>query len=614
MINRLLLGFFSQLFDPFQAADGAPPSKMSAFYRWALRGAGHVIVAQGVVSALVAIAEVVSAWLIGQVVDKASSVPRELFFQEQSSLLMGAALLFLVCRPLLMSVQAGLNSLSLQPGLFHLVLWRLNRYTLGQSLGFFNNDFAGRLAQKQSQTASAVGNVIIETLNAITFAVALTVGAVIALGQADWRLGLVLLLWVGLYLLMLKIMLPQVRAFARKSASANASLTGQLVDTFGNMATVKLFAHGDRELASAEEHFSLWRTAVLRLGVTSLKLRILLSMLAGILPTALIGTSLYLWSTGQAPTGVVVVAALLSARLAAMSGWFSFMLMGLYSNLGNSEDGVETLAVPYELEDAADAQEPVNVQGDIHFDQVHFHYDRSDGAGLSGFDLHIKAGEKIALVGPSGAGKSTAFNCLLRLFDVQTGAVKLDGVDIRQLTQDGLRRQIATVSQDTALFNRSVRDIIAYGKPDASEDELRSAAERAEALEFIETLEDGKGRRGFEAHLGERGVKLSGGQRQRIALARALLKDAPILLLDEATSAMDSEIEAAIQSTLESAVEGKTVIAIAHRLSTIARMDRIVVMQQGRVAEQGSHEQLIALDGLYARLWQHQSGGFIGLD
>jgi len=348
--------------------------------------------------------------------------------------------------------------------------------------------------------------------------------------------------------------------------------------------------------------------------VTSLKLRILLSVLAGILPTTLIGTALWLWSMGEAPTGVVVVAALLSARLAAMSGWFSFMLMGLYSNLGSSEDGVETLAVPYEFEDAADAIEPKNTQGDIQFEQVQFNYDRSDGAGLSGFDLHIKAGEKIALVGPSGAGKSTAVNCLLRLFDVQGGAVKLDGVDIRQLSQDGLRRQIATVSQDTALFNRSVREIVAYGKPDASEDELRAAAERAEALEFIEALQDGEGRRGFDAHLGERGVKLSGGQRQRIALARALLKDAPILLLDEATSAMDSEIEAAIQRTLEAAVEGKTVIAIAHRLSTIARMDRIVVMQQGRIAEQGSHEQLLAEDGLYARLWQHQSGGFIGFD
>jgi len=614
MIYQRLVQFFSQLTDPYLSAEGAPPNKMRAFYRWALRGAGSVIAVQAVISALVAIAEVVSAYLVGQVVDSASSTPRELFFSEHSALLLGAGLLFLVLRPLLMSAQAGINSLCLQPGLYHQVLWRLNRYTLGQSLGFFNNDFAGRLAQKQNQTASAVGNVVVETLNAITFAVALVLGAIAALGQADWRLGLILVLWVALYLTMLKIILPQVRSFARKSAAASAALNGQLVDTFGNMATVKLFAHGERELAAAERHFGLWRTAILRLGATSLKLRILLSVLAGILPTCLIGCALWLWSHDVAPTGVVVVAALLSARLAAMSGWFSFMLMGLFSNLGTSEDGVETLAVPYDLEDASNAVDPHDTRGDIHFDHVHFNYDRSDGAGLSDFDLHIKAGEKIALVGPSGAGKSTAVNCLLRLFDVQRGAVRLDGVDIRELSQDGLRRQIATVSQDTALFNRSVRDIIAYGRPEADEQQLRDAAEQAEALEFIATLQDGEGRVGFEAHLGERGVKLSGGQRQRIALARALLKDAPILLLDEATSAMDSEIEAAIQSTLEEAVEGKTVIAIAHRLSTIARMDRIVVMQDGRVAELGSHEELLDADGLYARLWRHQSGGFIGLD
>ncbi len=604
--------FVSGLFDPYQEAQGAPPRNMRDFYRWALQGAGVVISVQAIVSALVAVAEVLSAFIIGVVVDRASLAGRENFFTENTGLLVAAGFLFLVLRPLLMSAQAALNSLSLQPGIFHLVLWRLNRYTMGQSLGFFNNDFAGRLAQKQSQTASAVGNVVIETLNAVTFAVALVLGAVAALGQADTRLALVLLAWVALYVGALRLMLPRVRSRARKSAAANAALTGQLVDTFGNMSTVKLFAHGERELESAREHFGTWRSAVLRMGATSLALRIQLSVLAGVLPASLLGTSLWLWSSGDAPTGVVVVAALLSARLAAMSGWFSFMLMGLFSNLGTCEDGVDTLAVPYELKDRADAVEPIQSRGDIHFRDVSFNYDRSDGAGLANFELKVSAGEKIALVGPSGAGKSTALNCLLRLFDVQSGSVSLDGADIRTLTQDGLRRQIATVSQDTALFNRSVREIIGYGDIQASEQQLRDAAQRAEALEFIEQLVDSQGRHGFDAHLGERGVKLSGGQRQRIALARALLKDAPILLLDEATSAMDSEIEAAIQGTLEQAVDGKTVIAIAHRLSTIARMDRIVVMSEGRVVELGSHVQLLAQEGLYARLWRHQSGGFIG--
>lgn len=614
MIERYLLPFFSRLFDPYQAAEGAPPSTLVAFYRWALRGAGGVIALQALVSALVALSELGGAWLIGLLVERAGETPPAAFFDRHAGLLLWTAALFLLLRPLLMSAQAGLNSLSLQPGLYHLALWRLNRYTLGQSLGFFNNDFAGRLAQKQSQTAGAVGSVVSELLNAITFALALTLGAVAALGQADWRLGLVLLAWVLLYLGALRWLLPRVRAQARASAGANAALTGQLVDTFGNMATVKLFAHGEHELAAAREHFGRWREAVLRLGATSLRLRTLLSLLAGLLPTALIGTALWLWAGAQAPTSVVVVAALISSRLAAISGWFSFMLMGLFGNLGSSEDGMQTLARPYELRDAPDAREPVDTRGDIRFDGVHYNYDRQDGAGLAGFALHVRAGEKVALVGPSGAGKSTAVNCLLRLFDVQRGAVELDGVDIRQLSQDGLRRQIATVSQDTALFNRSVREIIGYGRPDADDEALADAARRAEALEFILALEDGAGRRGFDAHLGERGVKLSGGQRQRIALARALLKDAPILVLDEATSALDSEIEAAIQRTLEAAIEGKTVIAIAHRLSTIARMDRIVVMQHGRVAEQGSHEQLLAADGLYARLWKHQSGGFLGLD
>ncbi|MEM8754451.1 MAG: ABC transporter ATP-binding protein, partial [Pseudomonadota bacterium] len=405
-----------------------------------------------------------------------------------------------------------------------------------------------------------------------------------------------------------------IRARARARAEARAMVTGQIVDTLSNMATVKLFAHVGREEKAAERAVDAFRERALDFGVLSAGFRGALMTLAGVLPVVLIGAALMLWRGGSASAGDIAVAGVLSTRIAQMSGWFSFTVMGIFSHLGEAEDGMRTLAPPHELTDRPKAEPIPRARGEIRFENVRYHYGREGGGGLDGFDLHIRPGEKVALVGRSGAGKTTALSLMLRLYDVEEGRVTLDGRDVRDLRQDDLRRQIAMVRQETSMFNRPASENIFYGRPDASWDEMIEAAREAEAHDFIQELEDVKGRRGYDAHLGERGVKLSGGQRQRIALARAILKDAPVLALDEATSALDSEVEAAIQESLDRLMEGRTVVAIAHRLSTIARMDRIVVMEEGRVAEIGAHQELLARGGLYAGFWGRQSGGFIGLE
>ncbi|KKK90011.1 hypothetical protein LCGC14_2727370, partial [marine sediment metagenome] len=382
-------------------------------------------------------------------------------------------------------------------------------------------------------------------------------------------------------------------------------------DTITNIKTVKLFAHADHEDRAALGAISSFRDRVIDFGLVSSVFRFSLMTLAGVLPVLLVGATLYLWSRGVATPGDVVAAGAIAIRIAQMTGWVSFTLMAIYANVGEVEDGMNTLTPPHRLTDAPGATRLAN-SGEVRFDAVDFAYGRRTG-GIEGVSLTIHGGEKLGIVGASGAGKSTLVALLLRLYDPEKGSITIEGRDISEVTQESLRRQIGMVTQETAMFNRSARDNILYGRPDATEAEMIAAAQQAEAHDFILKLEDFKGRTGYDAHLGERGVKLSGGQRQRIALARAILKDAPILVLDEATSALDSEVEAAIQSALDRVMEGKTVLAIAHRLSTIARMDRIVVMDDGRIVEQGTHKELLALDGLYARYWARQSGGFIDI-
>ncbi len=601
------------LFDPDAPGDGPPPRTLAAFVRWALGGAWPTVGLLGAASVLVGASEAVAAWLIGWIVD-ASAAGADAFFAANGPLLAAAVAFFLLVRPALMILSSALTSRSLGPGLFHLAVGRLHDHTLGQSLRYFEDDFTGRLAQKQMQTATALSETVNEAMNSIGFALAAALGALAALAVVDARLGGVLLVWLAVYGLLVGHYLPRIRTCAQRRAEARAGLSGQLVDSLSHMATVKLFAHAGREAAAARTALARFRAAALAFGRTVQHFRAWLAVLAGTLPLALVGTALVLWAQDAASVGVIAVAGFLAMRLAQMSGWISFTGMSIFANVGIIEDGIQTLTPPHDVVDAPDARAAPRARGAVAFENVVFRYGRSDGGGLDGFSLRIAAGEKVALVGRSGAGKSTALALLPRLYDVEGGRITLDGVDIRALTQEHLRRQIAVVTQETAMFNRSALDNILYGRPEAGRGAAVEAAREAAADEFIGQLEDRRGRTGYDAHLGERGVKLSGGQRQRIALARAILKDAPILALDEATAALDSETEAAVQAALARLMEGRTVIAIAHRLSTIARMDRIVVMDAGRVVEEGDHTALLARGGIYADLWAHQSGGFIGLD
>ncbi|MGB0497728.1 MAG: ABC transporter ATP-binding protein [Rubricella sp.] len=608
-----MLDRFSRLFDPFAKAEGAPPERLGAFLRWALRGAWGTVGLAAFFGLLVGLSEAFGAWLLGWIVDFALGHGQAGFFSDNWLLLIGVAAFFMLLRPGLMTVNAALNGVALTPNTFPLALARITRHTLGQPLRFFEDDFAGRLAQKAIQTSRAMTDILNEVVNSMTFAVSTVLGALFVIGQVDVRLALALVAWIILYALLVSRFLPRIRKLSRARAGARAAVSGQLVDTMSNIATVKLFAHGDREERAAEDAMETYRQKALAFGRLSVTFRGLLMLLAGALPVMMIGGALWLWQGGQATPGDIAAAGLISTRIAQMSGWISFVAMGIFANIGEIEDGARTLSPAHDLTDPAEPRLPEAPKGGIAFQDVSFGYGR-EGNALHHFDLTVEPGEKVALVGRSGAGKSTALSLLLRLYDVEEGVIRFDGVDIREMPQDMLRGLIATVRQETEMFNRSAFDNIVYGKPGASRDEVIAAARQAEAHEFIEGLEDVKGRRGYDAHLGERGVRLSGGQRQRIAIARAILKDAPVLLLDEATAALDSETEAAVQSSLERLMRGRTVIAIAHRLSTIAAMDRIVVLDEGRIVEEGRHDDLLGRGGLYASFWQRQSGGFLDLE
>ncbi len=603
--------FFENLIDPFIPADGPPPTTLYAFGKWLFAGTGVAVKLMSVVSTLVGLSEVAAAWFIGLIVERISSHGRDVFFDDFTWQLIAITGFFLVARPFAQIFLGGLNSLTFVPALSVSGYFKLHQYTLGQSLSFFEDDFAGRINQKQMQTTNALFNLLLELLNAVAFACAMLIGGAIVMFIADIRLSLVMLVWLGLYALAMRWGIPRLRRLEALRAEARSAIAGNFVDSISNNSTVKLFAHTTREVDEARKTLMNYRRTALDMGRVVFVFRIMIAFLGAILPVSLVGAALALWWVGAAETGAIVTAALITTRLGAMTSWFSFALMDMFGNVGVIDDGITTLAKKYTLVDAPDAKPPTAVEGRIHFDNVRFRYGRENGGGLDGFNLDIKAGEKVALVGRSGAGKSTVLSLLMRLRDVEGGAIRLDGTDIRALTQDGLRQQIGMVTQDTQMFNRSARANIMYGRPDASEADLIAACEQAQAMEFIAELEDNHGHKGFDARLGERGVKLSGGQRQRIALARVILKNAPILALDEATSALDSEVEAAIQGTLDTLMQGKTVIAIAHRLSTIAQMDRIVVVDQGRIVEEGTHADLLAKNGLYAQFWNRQSGGFI---
>ena len=607
-----MLSFFESLVDPYQpyAEDEAPPAKLWPFLKAYLRPARKVMVFAFFAIMAISLIEV---WLIrytGQLVDTLTATGAEALWSVHGFELVLVAGFILFVRPVIQFVADALLNQSLMPNVGTIVRWRSHRHVLRQSVGWFQNDFAGRIANRLMQTAPAVTEATFQSFDAVVYSTVYLGGALWLLSETDARLTIPLLVWFGLYVWLMLWTVPRIGRASKAFADARSQITGRMVDSYSNIQSVKLFAHGKAEEAYAGEAIEHARETFKRQMRLITLMEFGLTLINGLLVVSVVGLAIGLWQTGHATLGTVAAATALTLRLSAMTGWIMWALSELFENIGTIREGMETIAQPIALPDAPGAPELAVTRGEVVFAHVSHHYGKSAG-GLRDIALTIRPGEKVGLVGRSGAGKSTLVNLMLRFFDTEGGSIRIDGQDIRTVTQDSLRRQIGMVTQDPSLLHRSVRDNIRYGRPDASEAEMIAAARRAEAHDFILGLEDGDGRRGYDAHVGERGIKLSGGQRQRIALARVILKDAPILVLDEATSALDSEVEAAIQSTLEGLMAGKTVIAIAHRLSTIAHMDRIVVLEAGAIAEEGSHAELLARGGLYARFWSRQSGGFL---
>ncbi|WP_018700604.1 ABC transporter ATP-binding protein [Amorphus coralli] len=607
-----MLSYFESLVDPLTDRPNArPPDRLWPFVWHFVRQAWRVIAALLVVAGIVALIEVSLFDFVGRIVDMLADTPPSALFAEHGTTLLVMALVAVVLRPLAATLHLFLVHQAVEPGLTNLIRWQTHRYVLRQSVSFFQNDFAGRLANKIVQTGPSLREAVVSMIDAIWYVTIYTGSALVLFAQADIWLTVPLIFWIVAYVWVLVHFVPRVKNQATVMAEARSTMTGRIVDSYTNIMTVKLFAHAEREDDYAREsivdHTAKFRTMT-RL-VTGMNISLV--TINGLLIAGTLGTALWLWQSGAITIGAIALAAGLVMRINAMSGWIMWVVTGIFENLGTVAEGMEAIARPYAVTDRADAKPLAVTRGEIRYEDASFHYGQTRGV-IDRLSLTIAPGERVGLVGRSGAGKSTMVNLLLRFHDVEGGRILIDGQDISAVTQESLRSAIGMVTQDTSLLHRSVRDNIRYGLPDADDAAIQAALERSHADGFVPDLVDLGGRRGLDAHVGERGVKLSGGQRQRIAIARVLLKDAPILILDEATSALDSEIEAAIQEDLEALMEGKTVIAIAHRLSTIARMDRLVVMDAGRIVETGRHDELVAAGGIYARLWAHQSGGFLG--
>lgn len=606
-----MFSWFERRLKPFPDGNPEqPPKTLVAFCLYYSRGAWPFIFTAGALMMLIALTEVWLFSFIGNIVDWLAEQNRETFVQEQFWGLTGMAAVVLIGLPLLVIFHSLITYQSLLGNYPMRIRWLVHKYLLNQSVTFYQDEFAGRIATKVMQTALAVRECVIKLFDVLNYVTVYFIGTVVIIGAADWRLALPLIVWLALYVVLLRYFVPRLGKVAAAQADARSIMTGRIVDSYTNIQTVKLFSHAQRELAFAKEGMTDFLGTVHRQMRLVTKLYTCLYLLNSLLLFSVGFLAIYLWVESLITVGAIAVALSLVLRLWGMSQWIMWEISSLFENIGTVQDGIKTVSVPQDIQDKPQAKPLVVKQGNIHFEHLNFFYSE-DKPVLHDLELAIKAGEKIGLVGRSGAGKSTLVNLLLRFYEVKEGRITIDGQDISMVTQESLRQHIGMVTQDTSLLHRSVRGNIAYGRPDATQEMIDQAAHRAEADAFIADLEDSQGRRGYEAHVGERGVKLSGGQRQRIAIARVMLKDAPILILDEATSALDSEVEAAIQENLYRLMEGKTVIAIAHRLSTIAAMDRLVVMDEGRIVEQGSHEELLAHGGLYAQLWARQSGGFL---
>lgn len=603
--------YFENLVDPYApfAETNTPPTRLWPFMREYAKPFKTVFILAGILSIVIAAIEIGLIYYMGRVVDLLQGTPSEVWAAHKVELI-AVAIFILTLRPLIQLLDVMLLNNTIIVNFGTLIRWRSHKHVLRQSVGWFENDFAGRIANRIMQTPPAAGEVVFQVFDAISYSLAYMVGAAILLSTSDARLLLPLLIWMVLYGLLINWTTRRVGPASKAASDARSAVTGRVVDAYTNIHSVKMFAHHDSELNYAKEAIEHTRKTFqteMRIFTT---MDFSLVVLNGLLIVGVVGWAIALWVQGQASVGTVAAATALALRLNAMTGWIMWALTTFFRELGVVAEGMETIAQPVTLVDAPKAKPLALTDGRIELKALTHHYGRASG-GLEAIDLTIQPGEKVGLIGRSGAGKSTLVKLLLRFYDPESGRIEIDGQDITKVTQDSLRLSVGMVQQESSLLHRSVRENILYGKPDATEAEMIAAAKQAEAHDFITTLTDPAGNVGYDAQVGERGVKLSGGQRQRVTLARVILKNAPILLLDEATSALDSEVEEAIQTTLYKMMEGKTVIAIAHRLSTIAEMDRILVLDGGKIIEDGSHDALLAKGGLYSEFWTRQSGGFL---
>ncbi|AVF63150.1 ABC transporter ATP-binding protein [Vibrio alginolyticus] len=602
---------FEGFTEPFpKSTPDQPPSGMFAFLRYYTRGYEKPLIIMSLMATIVAVVEVMLFGAMGQLVDWLSTSNPETFLQDNKSDLIFYGALLLVVMPILVILYSLLVHQTLLGNYPMSIRWLAHRYLLNQSLNFYQDDFAGRVATKVMQTSLAVRETVMKAMDVFVYVTVYFTSMIIMLATADWRLMIPMIVWLLAYIAIQIYFVPKLKDVASAQADARSTMTGRIVDSYTNIQTVKLFSHSQRETQYAEQGMKGFLNTVYRQMRLVTGFDVAVEISNYILVFSVAALSIYLWLDSAISVGAIAIAVSLALRVNGMSMWIMWEVGALFENMGTVVDGMKTLSKPIDIKDKPGAKDLVVTEGGIHFDNVSFHYGENKGV-ISHLDLNIKPGEKVGLVGRSGAGKSTLVNLLLRFHDVEDGSIKIDGQNISEVTQDSLRSKIGMVTQDTSLLHRSIRDNILYGNPDATEEDLLKATKQAHAHEFIETLTDPFGNVGYDAQVGERGVKLSGGQRQRIAISRVLLKDAPLLVLDEATSALDSEVEAAIQESLNELMQGKTVIAIAHRLSTIAQMDRLIVLDKGSIVEQGSHQELIANNGIYAQLWAHQTGGFI---
>ncbi|WP_223475823.1 ABC transporter ATP-binding protein [Oricola indica] len=606
-----MFSWFENRIDPFPAEQPEqPPSTLLAFCWHYTKGIWPWLAITSVLIAGISAVQVALFGFLGNIVDWLASADRATFLADEGWTLFWMGAVILVLLPLLSLGHTFIMHQTIFGNYPMIIRWKAHRYLLGQSFSFYQDEFAGRVATKMMQAALGVRETVVKILDVFIYVAVYFTGALLLVGSLDVWMMLPFVVWLVFYVVLLRHFLPKMRAISELQSNARSSMTGRIVDSYTNIMTVKLFAHAGREETYARDamddflqtvHPQMRYVTMLNTGLDVSNSLLLFSVGA---------IGIVSWTAGSASVGALAVAIGLVLRLEGMAHWVMWELAGLFENIGMAQDGMGTIARPRIVSDAPDAKTLVVKEGRIDFENIRFHYGK-DGGVIEDLSLSVAPGEKVGLVGRSGAGKSTLMNVLLRLYDLEGGQILIDGQDIAGVTQDSLRSQIGVVTQDTSLLHRSVRDNIAYGKPDATEEEIVAAAKRANAHDYILDLVDLQGRTGYDAHVGERGVKLSGGQRQRIAIARVFLKNAPILVLDEATSALDSEVEAAIQDNLYALMEGKTVIAIAHRLSTISSLDRLVVLDKGHIVEEGTHEALAGSEGIYAQLWARQSGGFI---